>query len=473
MTDLCRAMNISKNPKHLSIVLFALITLGLSGASRAAATDDDPFAGDASPKPSTGTPSPTVTGGEPGPQKQGPTAAPEQPAEVAPALVQELPASAYPEPYVRGLYGGPLWLDMQGLQWPYTPRTGVGISGYGWLDNMYREIRLGGNQASDHTTKLFQQGRFLLRVTPTYTNGSWFVQAQAEIVANKDQLVGDANSSNLIDADDVWVRTGVWQEWDLTVGRFQAFDVYPLGMGLDLNSDVRLGAFDATNASQPLYAVDFLLYRPAGPGNVALHLYPARFFRLELLGQYGNSGGENELGGRPAAILDFGWLKLRGALEYKYLFAQDPSLAVKDTEKSRGGGGSVQFVFAPWVEFGVNAAYNVTDVANPTENLEKSGNQYSFGGFIDATPVPTLPNLMFGAGGNYTSFHDLNTNASTGSYDINSNLQTFIAAQYLFYKQLYVKVVGSYAKSHFANENSLTPYDDDMFSVRVRLMYIY
>ena len=49
-------------------------------------------------------------------------------------------------------------------------------------------IRLGGNQPTDHTTKLFQQGRFLFRVTPTYTNGTWFVQAQAEIVANKDQI---------------------------------------------------------------------------------------------------------------------------------------------------------------------------------------------------------------------------------------------------------------------------------------------
>ena len=217
------------------------------------------------------------------------------------------------------------------------------------------------------TTKLFQQGRFLLRVTPTYTNGSWFVQAQAEVVANKDQYVADANSNNFIGADDVWVRTGTWQVWDLTVGRFQAFDVYPLGMGLDLNSDERLGAFDATNpTAQAPYAVDFLLYRPPGPGNIALHLYPMRFLRVELLGQYGNTGGENGVGVRPAVIFDVGWLKVRGALEYKYLFAQDPSPGAKDTEKYRGGGGSVQLVLAPWVEFGVNGGYNVSDVANPS-----------------------------------------------------------------------------------------------------------
>jgi hypothetical protein len=474
-------MSLRTSTKLHSRVVFILATVSVLGTARAAPSkEDDPFAGDQpsaktpAPAPGTSTASPSVEGGQPGPQKQGPIASPEEPAEVPPAVVQQLPASAYPEPVIRGLYGGPLWLDMQGLQWPYTSRTGIGLSGYGWIDNMYRLIRLGGNQPSDHTTKLFQQGRFLLRVTPTYTNGSWFVQAQSEVVANKDQYVADANSNNFIGADDVWVRTGTWQEWDLTVGRFQAFDVYPLGMGLDLNSDERLGAFDATNpTAQSLYAVDFLLYRPPGPGNIALHLYPMTFLRFELLGQYGNTGGENEVGGRPAVIFDVGWLKIRGALEYKYLFAQDPSPGAKDTEKYRGGGGSVQLVVAPWVEFGVNGGYNVSDVANPLKNLEKSGNQYSFGGFIDTTPIPSNRSLMIGAGGNYTSFHDLNMNASTGDYDRSTNLQAYVAVQYLFYKQLFVKVVGSYAKSHFANELSPMPYDDDMLAVRVRLMYLY
>ena len=81
---------------------------------------------------------------------------------------------------------------------------------------------------------------------------------------------------------------------------------------------------------------------------------------------------------------------------------------------------------------------------------------------------------MIGAGGNYTSFHDLNMNASTGDFDRSTaNLQAYLAVQYLFYKQLFVKVVGSYAKSHFANELSPMPYDDDMLAVRVRLMYLY
>src|SRR5580692_3173102 len=163
--------------KLVSCVVFILATVSVLGRARAAgATDDDPFAGDqthgAPAAPATGTaPSPNVEGGQPGPQKQGPIASPEEPAEVPPAVVQQLPASAYPEPVIRGLYGGPLWLDMQGLQWPYMPQSGVGISGYGWIDGNYRLIRSGNSAISPRYTELLDQGRFLLRVTPTYTNG--------------------------------------------------------------------------------------------------------------------------------------------------------------------------------------------------------------------------------------------------------------------------------------------------------------
>jgi hypothetical protein len=36
-----------------------------------------------------------------------------------------------------------------------------------------------------------------------------------------------------------------------------------------------------------------------------------------------------------------------------------------------------------------------------------------------------------------------------------------------------VKLVGGYAKSHFENINTGAGYDDDQFSVRLRVMYLY
>src|SRR5262245_60948530 len=105
-----------------------------------------------------------------------------------PGPVERLPPSAYPEEYTRGLYGGSLWSTFHGVQWPYYARTGIGVSGYGWIDNSFERINVGlPSSGTDYTQDHLQQGRILLRVTPTYANGDWFVQAQAELVANKDQ----------------------------------------------------------------------------------------------------------------------------------------------------------------------------------------------------------------------------------------------------------------------------------------------
>ncbi|MES1206598.1 MAG: hypothetical protein ABUS79_11740, partial [Pseudomonadota bacterium] len=383
-------------------------------------------------------------------------------------------------------YGGPLWLDMQGLQWPYVPRSGIGISGYGWVDGNYRLIRSGNPGFSPQFKELLDQGRFLLRVTPTYTSGTWFVQAQAEIVANTNQYDVQPAPS-IVGADDVWVRTGEWNSWDVTVGRMQGFDVYPLGMGLDLNTYERLGAFDPSFTGSPngygrvpaLYNAEYLFNRPGGTSasrvsDVALHLYPVAPLRIEILAQFGDDGVNNVVGGRPAAIFDLGFLKLRGAAEYQYRFAEDPAPTATNTVKSRGAAGSAQVVFAPFIEAGVNVGYADIDATGPQgKDLGQSGNRLSYGGFVDAVPLARLlPNLMLGAGANYATFHNLIQDAAM-NYERSTNLQCFLAVQYLFYKQFYFKVVGGYAKSHFENKATTAPYDDDMFSLRVRVQYLF
>jgi hypothetical protein len=443
---------------------FLSVTVVALGAARSAhASDADPF--DAKP---------ASTGSDEADQSESPAhppaATPAVPAvSSSPGLVEELPASAYPEPYTRGLYGGSLWLAMQGLQWPYTPRTGIGVSGYGWLDNDYKLTRIGDPGQSPHTTKLFQQGRFLLRVTPTYSSGAWFAQAQAELVANKDQL---DTQPNVVDADDVWVRTGDWQKWDVTLGRFEAFEVYHLGMGLDINTDERIGAYDGSHSPPALYGATYLFYRPSGPGNIALHLFPTPYLRLEILAQWGNDNTLNYVGGRPAVVFDVGWLKIKAAAEYQWGTPQDPAPTFRNEHRNRGVAGSVQLVFAPWVELGVNAgaaAFDVYDANSNGLDTTLSGKEVSLGGFLNAR---LLPDLLLGLGGNYASQHNLHLNA--GTYDVSTNTQMFLAVQYLFYKQLFVKLVGGYAKSHFDYSfNQMNPYDDDMYSVRLRVMYLF
>jgi len=458
-----------------TFVAIAIAVVGAALPARAVAAEADPFA--AAPP---AVPQSNVAA----PSQQAPASAPAgSDANFPTGLVERLPSSAYPEPVIRGLYGSSLWLDMQGLQWPYYPRIGVGISGYGWTDLAFKRTRIGDPTQSAHSTLLFAQGRFALRLTPTYTNGSWFVQAQAELIANINQIETQqtATRPNVIDTDDLWVRTGVWQKWDVTVGKFEAFPVYHLGMGLDLNTDERRGAYDGRGPGvvpQP-YLASYLYYRPQLPANVALHLYPMRGLRLELLAQWGTDGVINSLGGRPALIYDLGWIKFRVAGEYQWLFPADPAPAAHNEYKNRGVAGSIQFVFAPWVEFGPNFGRAVTDFFNEASlqtdpasaEISKSGDIVSYGGFLNFRP---LADMLIGGGYNFASFTNLHLNTNTGENDRSTNTQAFLALQYLVHHQLFVKVVGGYAKTHFDRGfDGLASYDLDMFSVRLRLMYLY
>ena len=445
----------------------AFVILGAAFSARA--QEADPFAGDKIPE----VPQSNVAA----PNQQGPASAPApSDANFPTGLVERLPSSAYPEPLNRGLYGGSLWLDMQGLQWPFYPRIGVGISGYGWVDTQFKRTRIGDPGQSDHTTTLFGQARFALRVTPTYSNGNWFAQAQAEVIANLNQL---DPQPKVVDTDDLWVRTGFWKKWDLTVGRFEGFSVYHLGMGLDLNTDERIGAYDNRgpgSVPQP-YLASYLYYRPQGPLNIALHAYPVRGLRLELLAQWGNNNTVNVLGGRPALIYDLGWLKLRVAAEYQYTFAPDPAPMMHNESRNRGVAGSAQFVFAPWIELGPNIGRAINDVfTNAVQpdgsfalDTSRSGDTWSYGGFVNVRPAA---DMLIGGGYNFASFANLHMNTN-GEHDKATNSQYFLALQYLVGHQLFVKVVGGYAKTHYDFSFSTMTYDDDMFSVRVRLMYLY
>jgi hypothetical protein len=435
-----------------SLLVSALMFLGGSGAARAA-TDQDPLVG-APPS------EPPDTAAVPAPPSPVPTS--------GPGPVERLPSSAYPETTSRGLYGGSLWSTFHGLQWPFYPRTGIGLSGYGWLDSGYEKINVGDPAQQRYTKEYLQQGRFLLRVTPTYSNERWFVQAQAELVANKDQTLAQPS---VADTDDLWIRAGQWKKWDVTVGRFEAFEVYHLGMGLDLNTEERRGAFDATNSPPDFYGATFLFYRPGSPGNIALHLYPFRSLRFELLAQGGSFGGLNGIGGRPAVIFEQGVFRLKAAGEYQLLTARTPG--DRTERRNRGVAATAQVVLDPNIELGANVGYAIIDLSDPNgvPNTGLSGNQLSFGGFVNGR---VLPDTLVGLGANYVTFENLHLNSQTGANDRSTNLQTFAAVQYLVGKQLFLKLVGAYAKSHFEKSfSNMAPYADTMYSVRLRVMYLF
>jgi len=414
--------------------------------------------------------------------------------------VEHLGPSSYPG-RLRGLYGGSLWLEpsFHGLQWPYMTRTGVGVSGSAWVDTGYEKITSESPNVMG-TTRYLQQARAVLRVTPTYVNGRFFIQAQAELVANGCQSTGsstcDVGGAGTVDTDDLWVRIGEWNRWDLKVGRFEGWELYHTGMGLDVNTLERRGATLDNALAPDYYGVNFMHDRPksAGTGYVALHGYPSDILRIELLGELGTSNiasaGDNFLGGRPSAILDLGWVKLKAGYEYlrETSGGQEQIAGVKTTWPNKltksGFGGAVQFVLDPYVEFGANVGrgsqvfINTQGSPDDTQNFTWT----SVGGFANlrvaslfhAGRPGALEDLLLGGGFNWTTRYDSHR-AGTNDPDYAAHLQIFGAVQYLIAKQLFVKAVLAYARADFDPSGATADeiFSNTMLSARVRLMYLY
>jgi hypothetical protein len=428
------------------------------------------------------------------------------------SYVEHLGPDAYPGDK-RGLYGGSLWLEpsFHGLQWPYMTHTGIGISGSAWLDNSYETITRGLIASAD-TKQYVQQGRAVLRVTPTYASGRFFVQGQMELVGNKDQVRSQSNAnSGIVDIDDLWLRVGHWNVWDLKVGRFEGWEVYHTGMGLDINTIERRGAIQGSfggNFERPdYYGVTYMHDRPSdqGVGNIALHAYPTRYLRLEALSQIGanvvSDIGSNSLGERGVAILDIGWLKLKAGFEWTratpaqtqtipltdangspVLDSMGNPIQVKQTsQQSRtqhGWGGALIFVFAPYAEGGINYGEGLVDATDDKGNTLSAAETTtkSVGGFANIAVGHFLPplmrDLMVGAGVDWTTQVDFHAD-TTGKTDYTANLQTFAAIQYLVSKQLFVKAVFAYARSDFDLAFGGGAWSNYMHSARIRLMYLF
>ncbi len=392
-------------------------------------------------------------------------------------FLQRLPPSAFPEDRKRGLFGGSLWSEFTDLQWPYYPKTGIGVSGYVWMDSGYEHIDRSQNPTEQGTKYWLQQGRLVLRVTPTWSDGKYFVQGQAELVGNKDQSQAQPN---IVDVDDVWIKAGKWKSWDVQFGRYQGWEVYHFGMGMDLYTLERNGAIDNQYSVPNIYGVTYAFYRPAGVGQGALHIYPADFFRMELGTQFGNEFGENTLAVRPVGILDFGpksdatgttvRLRIKGGAEWKNLSGQADQ--AKDYTNQRGAGGAIQLIIDPIVELGVNAAYGLVDHVAQDGTADKQGSYdtYSVGGFAN---VRIVGDLMAGAGFNFTRLEDQLYDPTEGRYEIFQHTQTFVALQYIAAKQLMIKLVGAYANGYFEPNFNAPVFHNEMLSGRLRLQYLF
>ncbi len=433
----------------------------------------------AGPAPAPAAPPPPVTVS----QIAGPEATPEEnAATTAPSplgFIERLPDTAYPSSPIRGIYGGSLWREFHGLQWPYYPKTGIGVSGDLWTDTGYEHVNVGAPGESS-AGYLVQQSRAVLRATPTWTNGRYFVQGQVELVGNN-----NTQSANPVAAttDDVWARVGAWNQWDLQVGRFQQWEIYHLGLGLDLYTQERNGAVlqnDTAVTPPQIYVVaDSPDRRPTGIGQAAFHLYPTRYLRFELAGEFGNQPQnaveQNTIGIRPVGVFDLGWLKVKAGGIYET--AHDVSDSGKGSQTSRGFGGAVQVVANPYAEFGFNASYGLVDKylsTDGTYDAAGSTTSYSLGPFANAAPLPKIaPDLLVGAGYNYTYEQNQLFSTVLNRFGKFRQQQAFFAVQYYLWRQVFIKGVLGYAKADMAGTPGPPLYSNEMWSGRLRLEYLF
>jgi hypothetical protein len=297
------------------------------------------------------------------------------------------------------------------------------------------------------------------------------VQGQGELV-----LTGAAptNAQDFLVADDLYVRTGKWNVFDITAGRFQGWEIYHLGMGLDLNTVERDGARTEGNRPVDLYGLTYFWDRPNGPGRLAAHFYPTDYLRFEILGQIGSSA-LNSLGIRPVGILDLGVVKVKVGAEYGKETPRQQADNRKESVQRSGVGGTVQTVLNPFLEAGVAVARGLIDTYNAQGVLDagRSTTTTSYGGFAN---VRVVESLLLGGGANFTKETNLKVDTTGTKNDIKSHLQVFGAAQYTLWDQLYIKGVVAYADALFDPESDPPPiakFNNTSLSGRLRFMYLF
>jgi len=363
-----------------------------------------------------------------------------------------------------GRLGASPYYPPDGLQSPLR-ENGIHLGGDMWIDTGYEDRRRGLESEPDMQFQLMQ-GRFMLDTTATWTRAGFFAQAKGQFLAHVDEIPGNEN----IDTDDAWIRFGWWDLFDFQIGRFEAWEVFRKGEGLERDTLEDQGAFDGPD----IYEVNYAYYRQNGFGQFALHWYPLDWLRFEAASVFGNELGFNSAGARSAGIVDLGVVKLKVAAEYRRLENQEEGK--NQWEEKRGFGGGLHFDlervsrYLP-VELGVNSGYGLVDRVDAFGKVDERGSPdtFSAGGYANVA----LWSAVLGAGYNLTLQGDRQLNDQTGRVGHFEHQQGFASIRHpLYYPWLTAKLVVAWAEADLEPSFD-NPRVNDMYSVRLRVLMVF
>ncbi len=294
-----------------------------------------------------------------------------------------------------------------------------------------------------------------------------------------------------INADDVYFQLGKSNSFDFQFGRFELWQVYHRGRGFDLftlddTGALRTSPFEGGQFGVDIYEVNEILLRET-PGHLALHYYPTRWLGFELGGAYGKQLLNNTYGARFAADLNFDFLRLSGAGEYRTARPAQEQRAVNPDgtttpcddcgRKSSFGGGGGAVVKLGFVDLGVSYAYKKVEsfsLASGDADLPGSGSTSSMGGFLELDPGKLLFKRSFVLG---VGFH--RTKLLADNNDFQQHDQGAAYAIYpLGFNDASVKLV--LAKADLRTEEDTGGgtagkliYNNDMLAGRLRFSYYF
>ena len=255
------------------------------------------------------------------------------------------------------------------------------------------------------------RGRFVLgaMLDHPFGNSGYFLRATGQMVG----WVREKEQRYQINVDDVYGAFGKRDLWDIQVGRFMTWRVYHKGLGYDLYTLEDAGASEAPPISNGRFVVhtyeaDYIYLRNSPyvggevAGRAALHVFPTEYLGFELTGAYGLAQAEasNTLGGRLAADLNLGFLRVTAAGEYRQQRLTAPRLEAGptganvectncgDSDNKGIGGGAIAHLGPVEVGGGVahgwDRSFNISGggTGKAPEVPAGSGTRFSYGGYL-------------------------------------------------------------------------------------------